>query len=249
MTESEEACGASAFGGECIYGVTGRVVSAGVIDMSATASERASGGEVKDFDDQRRVDSDGGMEAAGGAPGAVANSGDEFSGGAALLQGDADAIDGEAEVWSVESGDFDLNAFDGGIDEAGGSAATGFFSEDVPRFEGLSEFDVDTVGGEGADKWAAKFEVCAEPGGLDIEVGFLEELDDVIKILPEAVWKQELVMDGSAPVDQRFAIGLFPEGGGKCADEELLCEAHAFMWRHFKATEFDESESSGGVVR
>jgi hypothetical protein len=151
-------------------------------------------------------------------------------------------------MWGVQSGGFDLQAFDGGVNKASGTAATGFFTEDIPRFEGLADFDVDAGGCEGADERTAKFELSTEPGGFHGNACGIQVSDNVVEILPEAVWEEELVVDGVFPVDQRFEKGAFPEGDRKSANEQLLNEAHTFVGRHFEATEFDESESSCGVI-
>jgi hypothetical protein len=39
VSEAEEASGAATFGGECVDGVAGGIVAAGVIDVAAAATE------------------------------------------------------------------------------------------------------------------------------------------------------------------------------------------------------------------
>ena len=98
VSEAEEAGGATAFGGECVDGVAGGIVTARVIDMAAAAAERSAGDAVDNFDDQRRMHPNIGVQATGWAPGTVADAADEFAGCCSGLQRDANAIDCDAEM-------------------------------------------------------------------------------------------------------------------------------------------------------
>ena len=50
------------------------------------------------------------------------------------------------------------------------------------------------------------------------------------------------------PAFQWRFVGLFPEVRNQCAQQKLLGEAHARMWWHFKAAEFNQTETSGRAV-
>jgi len=57
--------------------------------------------------------------------------------------------------------------------------------------------------------------------------------------------QQAAIVECSSPVDEWFSPGLLPESRDKSAYQQLLCKAHAGMWRHFEAAKFDKTESAG----
>ena len=191
------------------------------------------------------MQANGGMQAAGRSPRPIADSGDEFSWSFRGDQWDADSVDGKSEVWCVEPCDVHLQAFNGGIDIAGGATTTGFFAEHVPRFECLANVDADSCRLELSDAWAAEFEVWCKPAVIEIEACLLEPCGDVAEVVPEEVRKQAAIVECGAPMNEWFTIRLLPECRHKGSHQQLLREAHAGVWGHFEASEFDESESSG----
>src|SRR6266700_4098043 len=68
------------------------------------------------------------------------------------------------------------------------------------------------------------------------------------KVLPDEMLQHEPVVQGRAPADGGAALRLAPEPGDQRAHEQLLCQAHARVRRHFERAEFDQAEASGRTV-
>lgn len=248
MSEAEEPSRATAFGSQCVDRVAFRIESAGVIHVVAAATERTTGHGVADINGERHVQADGRVQTAGWSPRPIADAGNEFSGSFRGDQGNAHTIDGECEVWGVESCDVHLQAFDGRIHIACGASAARFFAEHIPWFKCLAEIDVDSGRLKLSDARTAEFEMWCEPVVIKPETGLVQPCGDLSKIVPEEVREQAAIVECISPVNERFAVRLLPERCHQGSHQQLLCEAHAGMRWHFEAAEFDESESSGGVV-
>jgi len=169
VAEFEEACHAAAFGFKGVDGECLKTAAAGVGDMIGASGDGALIPGIDDVENQRRVNADGRMQAVRRLPGAVTEAGDEFAVAAGGVEGNGDTIDGDCVTGVDEALNFDLKALDGGIDAADGAPAAGLFAENIPGFDGLAEFEMDSAGAwgiDGAEHWQTEFEVRGEPFGL-----------------------------------------------------------------------------------
>ena len=236
--------------------LAGRVVwtvpSGGTGEVGAASDGDAFAG-VEEVEGERGVDGDGGVERGGEAAGAVADAGDGLSGLAGGMKRDGAAVAGDDEGRiDGEAGDFDLHAFERGVDAATGAAGAGLFGEDVPGFEGLAELELDALGGDGADFGEAELVVGGEPGVFEGEAGLAEVSEDFGEILLDEVGEHEAIVEGGSPAEETAGEGLLPEGADEGADKEhFVDEAHAEVRRHFKGAELEQAETQalafGGI--
>jgi len=68
------------------------------------------------------------------------------------------------------------------------------------------------------------------------------------KVLPNEMLEHESVVQGSAPTNRCTALRLAPEPRGQRAQEQLLRQAHARVWRHFERAELDQAQPSGRTI-
>src|ERR1700753_1113737 len=94
---------------------------------------------------------DRGLQTSGRLPRAVADAGDEFTGGARGMQRDAASI-ARQDVASVdEAFNFHFHTFERAIDITHGGARAAFFAENVPRFERGPDIHAHPALGDRAD--------------------------------------------------------------------------------------------------
>ena len=67
------------------------------------------------------------------------------------------------------SANFDLQSFERRIDVADGASSSRFLSQNVPRFDGLSQFDLDTAMNDVSKNWKTKIKVRCKPLLLERE--------------------------------------------------------------------------------
>jgi hypothetical protein len=149
----------------------------------------------------------------------------------------------------VETFDLHLQPLDRRIDEACRDPGGGVFAKHVPRLQGVTQLQVHAAIGNGAIKWKAKLALSMKPVRREIVPGTAKILQHAEKVLPNPVLQHESVMQGGAPADQRAALRLAPEPGDQGAQEQLLRQAYARMWRHFEGAKFDETQPSRWAVR
>ena len=113
--------------------------------------------------------------------------------------GNPAAVAENGEAVARSAGDLDLDAFDRGIDVAGRAAAGGFFTEDVPGFQRVAQFDGDAACGDGTDQGKAKFKVRREPFVLERIARVAELLENVLPIEFDKVREHETVVQRGAP--------------------------------------------------
>jgi hypothetical protein len=75
-----------------------------------------------------------------------------------------------------------LDALEGGVHGAGGSARTRLLGQHIPRFERLAELEFDSSGRDGTDLRKAKFIVRREPFVLETVAGIAQVGKNIMKV-------------------------------------------------------------------
>ena len=128
-------------------------------DVVGAAADAAAAPGVHNIQDQRRVDTDGRVQATRGLPGAITDTGHIFTVGAGRMKregytGDADDVPGVGQAASLH-----LQTFQAGVHAARGASGTLLFAEDVPGFQGLADLEMEIIYLEIAQLREAEFEV------------------------------------------------------------------------------------------
>ena len=142
-----------------------------------------------------------------------------------------------------------LQTFDGGVDGARGGGRAGVFAQHMPRLQRVAQFKCDATMGDGAIERKAKFALGLKPLRIEMIAGGVAQIvQHTEKVVPDEMLQHEPIVQGRAPADGGAALRLAPEPGDQRAHEQLLCQAHARVRRHFERAEFDQAEASGRTV-
>jgi hypothetical protein len=120
----------------------------------------------------------------------------------------------------------------------------------VPRFESLTERELDAAEGDVTIGGKAEFEVRREPFAFDAEPALLQLVDDVGEIEVDEEREHEAVMELRAPADEARFVWVLPEARHERPQQQLLDETHARMRRHLERAHLEQSTTPGvGVGR
>src|SRR5947207_1277853 len=103
------------------------------------------------------MDADGGVEAFGRMPRPETNASDVFAIGAGGVERDGLSIAEDDVAGICQATNFYLETVERGIDIASGASGAALFTEDVPGFEGLADFEIDAALGYPAVPREAEF--------------------------------------------------------------------------------------------
>ena len=87
-----------------------------------------------------------------------------------------------------------------------------------------------------------------KPLRVKVIAGAAESFQDVEKVPPNEVFQHESVVQRRTPTYRRTALRLAPEPGDQRTQEQLLCQAHARVRRHFERAELHQTQPSGWTV-
>src|SRR5271156_1420195 len=213
------------------------------------APDRMTRPSIYNIEYQRAVNGNVGMQAGGGLPGAITNSGDEFAVFAGRMQRNRAAIAKHGKAGADHARYLHLQTLDGGIHTPGGATAGSFFAEHVPGLERVAQFQVDAAGGHGTDGWKAELEVGSKPVAAKGVTGPIQIVDHILPVRLHEVRQHEAVVQAVSPGNQFLAIWLTPELRDQRSHQELLGQAHARVRRHLKRAQFEETETGSGALR
>src|SRR5260370_10403983 len=179
------------------------------------------------------MDGEGGMGGGGWRPRLEADARDVLAGSSGRAQWQAAAVAGEDMARGVEALQFDLQALDRGIHEAGGAAARRLFAQDIPGFERLAQLQPDAAVGDLAVNRKTELALGVEPFRVEAIAFAADFLEHVEEILPYEILKHEAVVQRRAPAHHGAVERLAAEPGDERAQQQLLREAHTRIGRHF----------------
>src|ERR1022692_1478063 len=117
-----------------------------------------------------------------------------------------------------EPGHLHLNALEGRVHGANRSAGSSLFREHVPRLEGLTQFEFDSLHSDRPDLRKAKLQLRSKPLLLEIVAGSAQAGEHIGKVAPDKMWQHKAVMKHGAPTDQAAFEWTFPKHAYQCAD-------------------------------
>src|ERR1039457_6549635 len=92
-------------------------------------------------------------------------------------------------------------------------------------------------------------ETRREPGELKWITRFAQIIDDVAKIRLAKVRQHPAVVNIRAPAHETVVVRLAPKLRDQPAQQEMLCQTHACVRRHFKSAHLDKTEATGAAFR
>src|SRR2546425_12255915 len=141
-------------------------------------------------------------------------------------------VAGDCQPFTHQASYANLHSLDRRIDISRRSSGAGLFTQDVPRFDCLSQFQLHAVVAHPAINGKTKFGMGSKPCMLHRVSCPLQILDYGLKILLDQGWQEELIVKASSPSDRLSFVGLPPKPGNEGAHKQLLSEAHSRMRRH-----------------
>src|SRR5450432_2129181 len=136
--------------------------------------------------------------------------------------------------FSGERSQLYLNPLKGRIHGANGSAGSGLFRENIPGFEGVTQFEFDAVYGDRPDLRKAELQLRREPLLIEVVARSAQPGEHIAKVAPDKMRQHKAVMKGSAPTDQAPFEWTFPKHAYQRADKQHLDKTHSDMRSHFK---------------
>src|SRR5580700_6278387 len=103
------------------------------------------------------------MQTRGGLPGAITNTGDEFTRFSRGVKRHRAAIAKHGEAGRDHTRNLYLQPLDRRIHTACRASAGGFLAQHIPWFQSMAQFEVDSDRGHRADRRKAKLEVGSKP--------------------------------------------------------------------------------------
>src|SRR6202040_3472109 len=103
----------------------------------------------------------------------------------------------------------------------------GFFSQHVPRLQGVPQLHAYAASGHGTNDGKSKLEVRREPFPLKRETSFAQVCNHIFPVELSEVRQHEAVMQGSSPPHELAAVRSLPEMRNQRPHEQLLGETHA----------------------
>src|SRR6516164_4415209 len=148
----------------------------------------------------------------------------------------------------IEAFGLHLQPLNRGVDEARGYASGRIFAQHVPRLERVSQFQSDAAVGDGAIERKTKLALGMKPLRIEVVAGAAEIVQNVKKVPPNEVFQHESVVQRRAPTYRRATLWRAPEPSDQRAQEQLLRQAHARVWRHFERAKLYQAQPSGWTV-
>src|SRR5262252_5026150 len=148
----------------------------------------------------------------------------------------------------IEAFGLHLQPLNRGVDEARGYASGRIFAQHVPRLERVSQFQSDAAVGDGAIERKTKFALGMKPLRIEVVAGGAEIVQNVTKVPPNEVLQHESVVQRRAPTYRRATLWRAPEPSGQRAQEKLLRQTHARVWRHFERAKLHQAQPSGWTI-
>src|SRR5215831_20698041 len=148
----------------------------------------------------------------------------------------------------IEAFGLHLQPLNRGVDEARGYASGRIFAQHVSRLERVSQFQPDAAVGDGAIERKTKLALGMKPLRIEVVAGAAEIVQNVKKVPPSEVFQHESVVQRRAPTYRRATLWRAPEPSGQRAQEKLLRQAHARVWRHFERAKLDQAQPSGRTI-
>ena len=135
-------------------------------DVIGAAADGTARGEIHQIENQWRMYGNSGMQTARRLPGAITNAADVVAVRTGRLQRQSPPVAGDAIAFADQAGDANLHALDRRIHVARSGAASRFFTEHVPGFDGLAKFDFDTAVVYASVNGKAELDMWREPFGF-----------------------------------------------------------------------------------
>src|ERR1022692_4948949 len=142
-----------------------------------------------------------------------------------------------------------LDALEGRIHGAGGSAGSSLFCEYIPRLKRMTQFQFDSLYSDRPDLRKAKLHVRSKPLLLEIIVSPPQLHEHIGKVAPDKMRQHKTVMERGAPTDQACFEWTFPKHAYQRADEQHLYQTHSDMRSHFEGTQFDQAQAQPATLR
>src|SRR6516162_6713199 len=142
----------------------------------------------------------------------------------------------------IETLDLHLQPLDRGVDEARGDASGRIFAQHVPRLQRMSQFKPDAAVGDCAIQRKTKLALGMKPLRIEVIAGAAEIFQNVEKVSPNEVFQHESVVQRRTPTYRRATLWRAPEPSGQRAQEKLLRQAHARVWRHFERAKLHQAQ-------
>ena len=204
-------------------------------DMVGASTDAPVVPGIDEVEDQRRMNTYGGLKAGGGLPGPVADTCNMFPDRAGRMQGKGASVAGDDMTRVGETVDFHLKPLKRTIHISDSGTAGRFLSKHMPWFECKADLQIHPPLGDLPDFRELEFEVRCEPRRIN-GIPVLREIPhDILKILPDKVWQEKTVMKFRAP-SREFCgrIGILPKPGYGTSQQEMLGKTHFGMRRHLK---------------
>ena len=238
VADLEEAGEAAGFGFIAIHGQGAVAEAAGVGDVVLATTEGAPGPGIDKVKGERGLHRDTRVQGFRRCPGPETHGGDEFALGAGGLEGHGVTVTGDAVSGVNQAGNLDLDALHAAVHITGRAGGGVLLAEDVPGFEGLTDFQFDAPVGDAAADGEAEFQMGGEPFIVHGITIFAEVLQNIAEVLSNEVREHEPVVQTGAPADEFLMVRRFPKAGDQGAEDELLGQTHAGVRRHFKCPQF-----------
>src|SRR5882724_646018 len=202
---------------------------------------------VHNIEHERRVETDGRMEATRWLPSPVTHTRYVFTVGTRRVQLKGDPSHGDDVAAVNQTAKLHLDALDRRINITRSAARGRLFSQNVPGFERLAQFQINVPGFQIAELRESKFEMRQEPLRFHGITVCSKIFQHVLKIAPNEMWQHPAVMNIGSPVNEVVHKGLFPEPGDETAKQQLLGKAHAGVGRHLESAHFEEPQASAAA--
>src|SRR5262245_14554898 len=153
------------------------------------------------------------VEAGCGLPGAIAHGSNKLAVGTGGIQWHSAAIAGNQVPAVGHAVDLDLQPFDRRVYIANGPSSAGFFTQYMPWFQRLAQFQLDAALVHRAVPREAKLEVWSKPIRLHRVPRLFEIQEDVFEVLFYEMRQQKPVVQLCAPAHQSCLVRSPPETG------------------------------------
>src|ERR1700676_5194639 len=203
-------------------------------DMIRATPDRTTRPCIYDIKHKGRVHRDVWMQARRWLPRAVTHPSHELALLARGVQRYRTAIAQDDETRIDHSQHLHLQSLHGRVHVAYGEAAGAFFSQHVPRLQGVPQLHAYAAPSHRTDHWKSKLEVRREPFLLKGVTGFAQVCHHIFPVELSEVRQHEPVMQRGSPPHELAPVRSLPEMRDQRPHEQLLSETHACVRRHFE---------------
>src|SRR5574343_410629 len=249
MTDPEEACQTARlrFIGIDWKGVI--VSPSWVCNMVLTTAQRTMHPGIDHIKSERRMHTNGGMQAVWWLPAAIADACDEFALYAGTMQRYHLTVTGNHMAACDKTVDLDLNTFQRGVNITHCTACGSFFTHHMPWLQRHTQIQTHILYIHLADMREAELEMRCKPFSLERITGLVKLFDHIAQICPDEVRQHKAIMQTRSPTyqDGRLVRRL-PETGNQCPHQQLLRQTHACVWRHFEGAHLKEAKTTSRTI-